>query len=151
MLAWQSIGVFSSMTMWGSVSPGRVVDGDTPERVSIGEMTVDYLTVFGATPSLGRPFNADDMTSNAPPVLLLSNAYWRSHFGGANSGVIGRSIRFDDGTATIVGVLPCGLRVRHADVAADTVPAHSCRSAGPAASSPPAARMASRARRPNAG
>ena len=107
MLAWQSIGVFSSMTMWGSVSPGRVVDGDTPERVSIGEMTVDYLTVFGATPSLGRPFNADDMTSNAPPVLLLSNAYWRSHFGG-EPGVIGRSIRFDDGTATIVGVLPAG-------------------------------------------
>ena len=107
MLAWQSTGVFSSMTMWGSVSPGRVVDGDTPERVTVGEMTVDYLTVFGATPVLGRPFNADDMTPNAPPVLLLSNAYWRSHFGG-DPGVIGRSIRFDDGTATIVGVLPAG-------------------------------------------
>ena len=50
------------MTMWGSVSPGRVVDGDTPERVTVGEMTVDYLTVFGAAPILGRPFNADDMT-----------------------------------------------------------------------------------------
>ena len=41
------------------------------------------------------------------PVLLLSNAYWRSHFGG-EPGVIGREIRFDDGTATIVGVLPAG-------------------------------------------
>jgi predicted permease len=105
MVAWQSTGVFSSMAMWGSRFPGPVVEGETPERVTAGEMTIDYLAVFGATVAFGRPFNADDMAPNAPPVVLVSDAYWRSHFGGDRD-VIGRSMRFDDGAATIVGVLP---------------------------------------------
>ncbi len=105
MVAFERTGAFQAMAMWGSVFAGRIIDGEAPERVTVGEMTVDYLRVFGAAPVLGRAFTADDMAPNAPPVLLLSYGYWQSHFGGEAS-AIGRTVRFDDETATVIGVLP---------------------------------------------
>ena len=45
------------------------------------------------------------MVPGAPPVIVLGFRYWQRHFGGDQQGV-GRSFKFDDGPATIVGVLP---------------------------------------------
>jgi len=105
MLRWQQTGLFSSIAIWRSVYPGPVVDGDQPERVPTGEVSLDYLKVFGTAPIAGRAFNPEDMAPGAPPVILLSYPYWQSRFGG-NRDVVGQSVRFDDGSATIVGILP---------------------------------------------
>lgn len=105
MLKWQPTGLFSAQAMWRGLYPGPVVEGDQPERVTAGAATPDYLRVFGVAPIAGRAFNADDLAPGAPPVILLSYQFWRSRFGGDRS-VIGQPLRFDDGSATIVGILP---------------------------------------------
>ncbi|HKV99774.1 MAG TPA: ABC transporter permease [Vicinamibacterales bacterium] len=105
MLRWQPTGIFSAQAMWKDIYPEPVLEGDQPERVSAGGATADYLSVFGVAPIAGRAFNNDDMAPGAPPVVLLSYPFWQSRFGGDRS-VIGQPLRFDSGSATIVGILP---------------------------------------------
>jgi predicted permease len=105
MIGWQDTGVFSAIATSRNVAFGRILDAEQPERLDAGEMSLEYLKVFGVAPILGRSLSPDDMTPGAPGVVLLSYNYWRSHFGGTSS-VVGQSMRFDDGSATIVGVLP---------------------------------------------
>ena len=95
----------------------RVVDAGIPERVIVGDLSEDFLEVFGVTPLLGRSVQIEDVRKGAPAVVLLGHAYWQSHFGGAPD-VLGRVIRIwpmqiGPGSiaavpATIVGVLPAG-------------------------------------------
>jgi len=98
-------GPLASIATWDSVMFGRIVDGAEPERVEAIEISESYLSLHGLAPLVGRGFNADDMREGAPDVVLLGHGYWLSRFGGDRD-VVGRTIRFDDRSATIVGVLP---------------------------------------------
>ena len=64
-----------------------------------------YFDLLGVRPSLGRFFAPDeDRITGAPmPVVVLSHAFWRSQFGG-DSTMIGRSLRLDDESYTIIGI-----------------------------------------------
>jgi predicted permease len=102
---WQDAGVFASIAAWRHAFLGRVVDGPEPERVNVREVSEHYLNLHGVAPVLGRDFTAEDSRPGAPAVVLLGEGYWQSHLHG-DPGVLGRTIRFDDGPATIVGVVP---------------------------------------------
>jgi hypothetical protein len=80
----------------------RVVDAGVPERVIVGDLSEDFLEVFGLKPLLGRSAQIEDVREGAPVVALLGHAYWQSRFGGTPD-VLGRVIRIDDVPATIVG------------------------------------------------
>src|SRR5262249_18505855 len=57
-------------------------------------------------PIFGRLFTAEEMKSGASGAVLLSYAYWQSHFGG-DPGALGQTIRIS-GPQPIVGVLAPG-------------------------------------------
>ena len=63
----------------------------------------------GVRPVIGRDFTAEEEKAGTAPVALLSYALWQSHFGG-DSGAIGRTIRLDSRTVSIIGVLPPDFR-----------------------------------------
>ena len=69
-------------------------------------VTADFLSMFGATVALGRPFQADDFVG-APQAVILSDGLWRRAFG-ADSSVIGRVLQVEDLRLTVVGVLDGG-------------------------------------------
>lgn len=83
-----------------------VGEGD-PERVRVTEVSPDFLTVFGATPAVGRLLQPTDHASGAEPVVVLDFATWRDQFG-ENTDMVGRSVWFDDEVYTVVGVLDDG-------------------------------------------
>ncbi len=85
----------------------RVVDAGEPERLIVGDVSEDFLEVFGVNPVLGRGLQIEDMREGAPLIALLGHGYWQNRFGGTPD-VIGRVIRIADVPATIVGVLPAG-------------------------------------------
>src|SRR4029077_10446831 len=58
---------------------------------------------------LGRMLTAADDRVGAEPVALLSDLLWRRRFG-ADAGVLGRSIKVNGVSHTIVGVMPEGFR-----------------------------------------
>jgi putative ABC transport system permease protein len=76
-----------------------------PERVQTGVVSWNYFDLFGVTPTAGRTFRADDDKAGADAVLVLSNGYWRSRFGG-DPRVVGQVFEMNDRPHTVIGVLP---------------------------------------------
>src|SRR5258708_2174177 len=65
--------------------------------------------MYGVTPIIGRGITEADTGVGAPPVMLLGYNYWQSRFAGKKD-VLGQTMRFNDGQATIVGVLPASFK-----------------------------------------
>jgi len=72
-------------------------------------VTGDMYNVLGVAPALGRLFNPADDDRSAPPVAVLSYGYWQRRFGGDPRSV-GRTLRLNTHTVTIVGVTPAAFR-----------------------------------------
>src|SRR5580704_11837 len=77
---------------------------DQPERLDGQRVTADYFRVLGVSPVLGRDFEPADDVLNGPKVAILSNALWRRF--GADNAIIGREIKLNDDSYTVVGVMP---------------------------------------------
>ena len=96
---------FEAVGMWDwDVSPVTVTGDGEPESVRSIEMTHEVLGILGATPALGRSFRSSDDVPGAASTAVISHAYWRRRFGGANP--IGRTLVVDGVAREIIGVLP---------------------------------------------
>ena len=60
---------------------------------------------MGVQPALGRWFSPEEDRPGAPHVALLGYDLWQRRFGG-DPAVIGRTVKLNDDTFTIVGVAP---------------------------------------------
>jgi predicted permease len=63
----------------------------------------DFFPTLGVNTFIGRPLAPSDDSPSAPPVIVLNYAYWVRAFG-ADASAVGRTVRLDSTTATIVGV-----------------------------------------------
>ena len=77
------------------------------DRAWIYMVSGNYFEVLGVRPLLGRFFTKDeqDATPGAHPIAILSAALWKSRFG-ADRNILGKTIRMNRQTLTIVGVAP---------------------------------------------
>jgi predicted permease len=74
------------------------------ERVVGGIVSGTYFQVLDARPALGRLLGpADDLLPGAHPVAVLSYPFWQRRFAG-DPAVLGRLLRVNTETFTIVGV-----------------------------------------------
>lgn len=95
-------------------------DGSAPENLSMAagrpamvhalRVSEGYFRTLGTTPMLGRPFAADEDRPGGARVVVLSNGVWRRTFG-ADPGVVGREVRLNQETFTVVGVMPASFVV----------------------------------------
>jgi len=99
--------VFEKMAAYNYVSRSLVEQGQTAQRVSGLAGTADFLPAFGVAPALGRLFNPEEFEPGVDNVVVLSDRFWQSRFGG-DSGVVGRKLQLDDQTVSVVGVMPPG-------------------------------------------
>jgi predicted permease len=77
------------------------------ERIEVERVSPEFFDVVATRPARGRAFTNDDVAVGARPVVILTDASWRSRFG-ADPGIIGRTIELDGSKAEIVGVMPRG-------------------------------------------
>ena len=91
------------------VRGARVTTPAGARMVSAGFVTERFFDVVGARPVLGRGFATSEHRLGADPVVVLSDAFWRSRLG-ADPSVLGARVRTGDRDATVVGVLPRGIR-----------------------------------------
>ncbi|HYI94289.1 MAG TPA: ABC transporter permease [Bryobacteraceae bacterium] len=75
-----------------------------PVRLRCMGAGVNYLSVFGYRPRVGRDFSEDDARVGAPKVALISGTLWRERFGGSE--ISGKTLDIDGNRTTIIGVLP---------------------------------------------
>jgi len=70
------------------------------------EVSGNYFDALGIQPFQGRLFHpSDEHGPNSAPYIVLSYAYWHSHFQ-EDRGVVGRTVRVNKHPFTIVGVAP---------------------------------------------
>jgi putative ABC transport system permease protein len=94
---------FSNLSVYQLSSKEMSGDGK-PERIEGADVSEDFFPDLGVKPLLGRTFVSSDMQSGSRAVIL-SHALWRDRFGG-NASAIGKSLRLDGETYTVVGVMP---------------------------------------------
>ena len=95
---------FESMALMRSWSPTLVADGEA-ERLPAVRVSWNFLSMLGARPALGRDFRQEEDRPGQWRVVILSDDLWRRRFAG-DPKVIGRSIRMNDVTFQVVGVMP---------------------------------------------
>jgi predicted permease len=83
-------------------------DGDQSRSVPVVQATPDLITVLNLRPTLGRLLVPSD-SERGQPVVLISHDLWQTHYQGSPE-VLGQTVRLDDTTRQIVGVLPPGLQ-----------------------------------------
>ena len=91
------------------VRGARVTTPAGARMVSASFVTERFFEVVGARPVLGRGFATSEHRLGAEPVVVLTDAFWRSRLG-ADPNVLGARVRAGDRDATVVGVLPRGFR-----------------------------------------
>jgi len=80
--------------------------GNNPTGAWICEVTGNYFDTLGIQPYLGRFFHAsDERGSNSAPYIVLTYAYWHSHFQD-DRGIVGRIVQLNKHPFTILGVAP---------------------------------------------
>ena len=79
----------------GGANASLTVDGP-PEQVVGRSVTVNFFSVLGVTPALGRAFNAGDEQTDR--IVMISDALWRRRYG-ADPGIIGRTIVMNEAPA----------------------------------------------------
>jgi macrolide transport system ATP-binding/permease protein len=100
---------FDGLIAYGISTAGLDSDGRTAP-IWLYAASGNYFDVLGIQPYLGRFFHgSDEHGPNSAPYVVLSYAYWQSHFQG-DHGVVGRAVRVNKYSYTILGVAPAGFR-----------------------------------------
>ena len=73
-------------------------------RINVGLITGNYFEVMGLSPVVGRLTRPSDDGPGVPGVAVLTHEFWMRRFGGDPS-IVGKQIRLDDKSATVIGVL----------------------------------------------
>jgi putative ABC transport system permease protein len=81
--------------------------GRDAHPVQASLVTAEYFTLLGVRPALGRLFSPEEARAGGARVAVLGHGYWQRRFG-ADSGVVGRTLRVGQGTYTVVGVAASG-------------------------------------------
>ena len=89
-----------------TLSKAALDTGKDPSSVWLYETSGNYFDALGIQPYLGRFFHgADERGPNSAPYIVLTYAYWHSHFQD-DRGVAGRVVRLNTHPFTILGVAP---------------------------------------------
>jgi predicted permease len=91
-----------------------VGDAGSTERIQTMRVSPDFFTTLGLGPAIGRNFTDDETSSDTDHVAILSDLYWRQQFN-ADPNVLGKKIRVNSVSRTVVGVLPPNFRFLSSD------------------------------------
>ena len=99
-------GRIKSLSEFGdfSVIEFTMVGLGEPRQVRAGVVGGSYFKVMGLRPVLGRLLGPGDDGPNAAGAAVLTHRFWTSAFQ-ADPALVGKTVRFGDRSATIVGVL----------------------------------------------
>jgi predicted permease len=102
------IPAFASLSIYRY---GREIVGEpgSTEREPTMRVSPDFFSTVALGPAIGRTFTDEETTSDTDHVAILSDTYWRQRFN-ADRKVLGKKIRVNSVTRTVIGVLPASFR-----------------------------------------
>jgi len=106
--------VFEQIGAFGGGVGANLTGAGEPARVRVTSVTAGLFPMLGVQPVAGRTFLPSENKQAQRHVALLNEALWRSRFG-SDRHIVGKNVRLDDDTFTVVGILPANLRYPAAD------------------------------------
>jgi putative ABC transport system permease protein len=79
--------------------------GESNQVFPAARITANFLNVLGLQPALGRNFTEAEDQPGGPRVVLVGYDFWQHNLGGRDD-ALGQTIKLDDASYTIVGVMP---------------------------------------------
>ncbi len=80
-----------------------------PARVFAARVSASFFPLLGVNAARGRTFLDEENQPGRSPAVILTDAFWRSRTG-ADTRIVGRTLRLDGQPAVVVGVLPPGFQ-----------------------------------------
>ena len=96
---------FQDMSVYTGTETANVSGAGAALQATMIETQAHFFSLLGVAPQLGRTFAAGEDAKGRNLVAILSNGFWKSHFGGSRD-VIGRSVQINSETYTVIGVMP---------------------------------------------
>jgi len=104
--AWQAQNrAFTGIAAYESGDTATLTGAGEAQRLRAQLATYTFLSVLGVQPTIGRNFSEEEDRPGAQRVAILSDALFRTRFGG-NPAIVGQSMELDGDPYTIIGVLP---------------------------------------------
>ncbi len=101
---------YSSLAGHSSPMAVTMTDRGVSHRIFMELVTANYFDTLGIRPAMGRFFSPnEDATPGAAPVAVLGYGAWQSRFGGVTD-ILGRTIKLNDTSFTIIGIGPKGFK-----------------------------------------
>ena len=105
-----SLGGIAEYSPWFHTLQGE----NDAASITSGLVTGNYFEVMGLRPVLGRLTRPSDDGEGVPPVMVLAHDFWMKRFGG-DSGIVGKQVRLDGTSVTVIGVLQPAPFLRRVD------------------------------------
>jgi len=107
---WQDLqesGIFQYVSpTW--FDENNLTGSSQPARVRLLLVAPNYFALLAVQPQLGRAFDPQDHSPGIIPEVVISDGLWKRSFG-ADSNILGKSVRMDTDLYRIVGVMPAGI------------------------------------------
>ena len=84
-----------------------VGEAGSSQREDFGRVSPEFFDTLGVAPEMGRVFTEAEMTYQTDHEAILTHEYWRDQFA-SDPKILGKAIRTDGLSRTVVGVLPPG-------------------------------------------
>ena len=99
---------FTDLSIYDETNFNLSGPGQPARQLEAENVSPGFFRILGIPPAIGRALEPSDDQFGAPGVAVISDALWKSQFGGAD--VLGRAITLDGRAFTIVGVMPPGFK-----------------------------------------
>ncbi len=96
--------IFDDIAVW-DWEPMNLRGDDETVYIGVGQVTASLFNVMRVEPLIGRGFTAAEDVPGQGGVVVLTEGFWRSHYGGDET-VVGRTIQLDGSPRVVIGVMP---------------------------------------------
>jgi predicted permease len=100
--SYQDVTGYFAFSTAGNLSLNR---GGAPIPATSIDVIANFFQVLGVQPAMGRTFRPEDARNGAPPVVVLTHAWWRQQFA-ADPAIVGKAFDMNGQQTTVIGVLP---------------------------------------------
>src|SRR5215472_1667376 len=105
-LDWQAQNkAFSSMSIISYPQGFNASGAGEPEVVSVRQAQANFFDTLGVAPLLGRGFAKGEDADGKNRIAVLSDGFWKRHFGG-DASALGKTIELNNESYMIIGVMP---------------------------------------------
>jgi putative ABC transport system permease protein len=76
-----------------------------PVQAAVARVSPNFFSLVGLRPQLGRAFTEEEGRPEGRPVVMISDALWRTRFSGDRN-IVGQTVNLDSAPYEIIGVAP---------------------------------------------